>query len=464
VEPYSQAIARFLCGLKLEDVPPEVVDKAKLVILDTLGIALASSTMDFGKMVMNVARQLGGPNSSCLIGSPVKVAAANAVLANGALAHGLDYDDTLEEAIVHTGCCAGITALAVGEELRASGKAVLEAAIAGTEVMCKVGLIAPGKFHARGFHPTALCSTFGGAAAAGKLYRLEPAQWSDAFGLCGSQSSGIIEYLADGTWTKRFHPGWSAHGGVIATLLAQQGFRGPTTVFEGTHGFYRAFGGANEYPFEKFSELGQTWEIPKLTFKSYPCGSISHPYMDCALTLRQKYAVAPKQIAEIVCRTAEGPVHRLWEPLADKQRPTSSYGAKFSLPYSIAVMLIRGRAGLEEFTDEAIRDHMVLELAKKVRYELDPTIDYPRHFSGHVKIKLVDGTVLEENQPHPRGGFESPLPPEEIEAKFRDNARLALAEGSLDVIVESVKRLEQLPSITTLTDHLIGHDAGQKKA
>jgi len=454
VEPYSQAIARFLCGLKLEEVPQGVVDKAKLVFLDTLGIALASSTMDFGRMVTNVARQLGGPNSSRLIGSPLKVAAANAVLANGTLAHGLDYDDTLEEAIVHTGCCAGMTALAVGEELRASGKAVLEAAIAGTEVMCKVGLIAPGKFHARGFHPTALCSTFGAAAAAGKLLGLEPVQWIDALGLCGSQSSGIIEYLADGTWTKRFHPGWSAHGGVIATMLAREGFRGPATVFEGQHGFYRAFGGADEYPFEKFNELGRTWEIPKLTFKSYPCGSISHPYMDCALTLKQKYAVASERVAEIVCRTAEGPVHRLWEPLADKQRPTSSYGAKFSLPYSIAVMLIRGRAGLEEFSDEAIRDPEVLSLAKKVRYELDPTIDYPRHFSGHVKIVLADGGILEENQPHPRGGLESPLPPEEIERKFRANARLALSGQQLELIVESVKRLEQLSSITALSDLL----------
>jgi 2-methylcitrate dehydratase PrpD len=451
VEPYSQAIAKFLCGLKLEDVPQEVVDKAKLVILDTLGIALASSTMDFGRMVINVAEKLGGPPSSRLIGSPLKVAAANAILANGTLAHGLDYDDTLEEAIVHTGCCAGITALAVGEEQRASGKAVLEAAIAGTEVMCKVGLVAPGKFHARGFHPTALCSTFGAAAAAGKLYALEPTQWTDAFGLCGSQSSGIIEYLADGTWTKRLHPGWSAHGGVIATLLGQQGFRGPASVFEGTHGFYRAFGGASEYPFEKLSELGRTWEIPKLTFKSYPCGSISHPYMDCALTLRQKYAIAPDQVAEIVCRTAEGPVHRLWEPLEQKRMPPTSYAAKFSLPFSIAVMLIRGRAGLEEFSGEAIRDPHILSLAKKVRYELDPTIDYPRHFSGHVKIKLVDGTVLEENQPHPRGGFESPLPPEEIEAKFRANAKMALSEKTVETIIATLQRLEELPKVEELS-------------
>jgi 2-methylcitrate dehydratase PrpD len=427
------------------------VDKTKLVFLDTLGIALASSTMDFGRMVRNVAQKLGGPNSSRLIGSPLKVAAANAVLANGTLAHGLDYDDTLEAAIVHTGCCAGITALAVGEELGASGKAVLEAAIAATEVMCKIGLVAPGKFHARGFHPTALCSTFGAAAAAGKLYGLQPAQWMDAFGLCGSQSSGIIEYLADGTWTKRLHPGWSAHGGVVATLLAREGFRGPATVFEGQHGFYHAFGGANEYQFEKLNELGRVWEIPKLTFKSYPCGSISHPYMDCALTLRQKYTIVTQQVVEIVCGTAEGPVHRLWEPLEQKQRPPTSYAAKFSLPFSIAVMLIRGKAGLEEFSDEAIRDPEILGLASRVRYEIDPTIDYPRHFSGHVKIKLVNGTVLEENQPHPRGGLESPLPPEEIEQKFRANARLALPEGRLDLIVESVKRLEQLTSIAALS-------------
>jgi 2-methylcitrate dehydratase PrpD len=454
VEPYSQAVGRFVRGLSIDDIPRAVVEKTKLILLDTLGVALASSTMDFGAMVTRVAQALGGSPNSRLVGSDSKVAAANAVLANGTLAHGLDYDDTLEEAIVHTGCCAGMTALAVGEEVGAAGRSVLEAAVAGTEVMCKIGIVAPGKFHARGFHPTALCSTFGAAAAAGRLYALELAQWSDAFGICGSQSSGIIEYLADGTWTKRMHPGWAAHGGVIATLLAREGFRGPAKVFEGTHGFFQSFGGPTEYRFEKLLELGKIWETPRLTFKSYPCGSISHPYMDCALKLKQKYAPAPERIVDIVCRTAQGPVHRLWEPLADKQRPASSYGAKFSLPYCIAVMLIRGRAGLEEFTDDAIRDASVLALAKKVRYELDPSIDYPRHFSGHVQIRLADGSVLEENQPHPRGGFEDPLPPEEIESKFRANAQLRLPPARAEEIVAAVRRLEDLPKITSITELL----------
>ena len=454
MEPYSQAIGNFVRGLSLDQVPPAVVEKAKLVFLDTLGIALASSTMDFGRMVLNVAKKLGGAAHSRLIGTPVKVAGANAVIANATLAHGLDYDDTLEEAIVHTGCCAAITALAAGEESGAGGKAVLEAAIAGTEVMSKIGLVAPGKFHARGFHPTALCSTFGAAAAAGKLYSLEPHQWVDAFGLCGSQSSGIIEYLADGTWSKRLHPGWSAHGGMIATLLAQEGFCGPAKVFEGTHGFYHAFGGPNQYRFEKLTELGKDWETPRLAFKSYPCGSISHPYMDCALKLKQQYNPAPEKIAEVVCRTAEGPVHRLWEPLADKRRPVSSYGAKFSLPYSIAVMLVHGKAGLAEFTDEAIQDRAVLNLAAKVRYVLDPSIDYPRHFSGHVKIVLDDGTSLEENQPHPRGGYEDPLPPDAIEDKFRANARLALPQDRTEKLITAVRALEQVASIGSVADLL----------
>jgi len=458
VERYSEKVGTFVRRLSLDQVPQEVSDKAKLILLDTLGIALVSSTMDFGRMVLDVARALGGTPESRLVGTPQRVAAANAVLANGTLAHGLDYDDTLEEAIVHTGCCGAITALAVGEAVGASGRQVLEAAVAGMEVMCKVGLVAPGKFHARGFHPTALCATFGAAAAAGKLYGLELSQWVSAFGICGSQSSGIIEYLADGTWTKRLHPGWSAHGGIIATLLAQRGFRGPASVFEGRHGFYRAFGADQGLHLERLGELGEIWEIPRIAFKSYPCGSISHPYMDCALKLRQKHSFLPEDIEEITCRTAEGPVHRLWEPLEEKQRPVSGYGAKFSLPYSIAVMLVRGRAGLEEFSDQAIHDSKVLSLAEKVRYELDSTIDYPRHFSGHVKIRLENGTVLEENQPHPRGGLESPLPPEEIEEKFRANAALALSRAKVEKIVAAVRKLEKLSSVRVLADLLASNE------
>ena len=239
MESYSEIVGRFVLDLKLSDVPAAVVEKAKLVFLDTLGIALASSTMDFGAMVSNVALKLGGAEHSLVIGSTRRVAAANAVIANGTLAHGLDYDDTLEEAIVHTGCCAGMTALAVGEEVGASGAAVLEAAIAGTEVLCKVGLVAPGKFHARGF------------PSDGDLLDLRRRCGRGAIVWFNSGTVGRCLWpvrqpeLRDHRISRRRHLDQAHASGLVSPrrrdrdMLAREGFRGPAKVFEGTHGFLR---------------------------------------------------------------------------------------------------------------------------------------------------------------------------------------------------------------------------------
>jgi len=421
-------------------------------MLDTIGSCLASSREDFGRAVLGGAERLGGPQESTLIGTRAKAGAASAVLANATLAHGLDFDDTREDAIVHTGCVAVATALAVGEAVGASGQAVLEAAIAGVEVMCRVGLAVPGRFHARHFHPTSLTGSFAAAAVAGKLYRLTEDQLVHAFGICGSQAGGIIEYLADGSWTKRLHPGWAAHAGVAAVILARAGFTGPETVFEGAHGFYQAFAGASaEATLDALlATLGRQWELEQLTLKPYPCGSIAQPYMDCALRLREKHQIRPEDIASIGCRTAEGPVPRLWEPLAAKHRPANGYAAKFSLPYLLAVMFVKGRASLAEFTDEAVRDDSVLEVAGKVGYELDSTIDYPRQFIGHVAVRLHDGRLLEEGQDHPRGGPDSPMSREEVEAKFRGNASLAVPEAQASRVISLVGDIEGQPDLHAL--------------
>src|SRR5262245_2137419 len=206
---------------------------------------------------------MGGSPESLLVGSAARVGAASAVLANATLAHGLDFDDTREDAIVHTGCVAVTTALAVGEATGGSGRAMLEALIAAVEVMCRIGLAVPGALHARHFHPTSITSTFAAATAAGRLYGLDETQLVHAFGICGSQSAGIIEYLADGSWTKRLHPGWGAHAGVTAALLARAGFTGPESVLEGTHGLYAAFAGGHD-PARLAAVLGTPgtkWEL-----------------------------------------------------------------------------------------------------------------------------------------------------------------------------------------------------------
>ena len=448
----ARRYARFVLGLARRDIPASVAVKAAVLMLDTIGSCLASSRESFGRAVLESAEQLGGPPESTLIGTTAQAGAASAVMANATLAHGLDFDDTREDAIVHTGCVAVTTALAVGEAVGASGRAVLEATIAGVEVMCRVGLAVPGRFHARHFHPTSLTGSFAAAAVAGKLYNLTEDQLVHAFGICGSQAGGIIEYLADGSWTKRLHPGWAAHAGVAAVILARAGFTGPETVFEGAHGFYQAFAGA---PADTALEallatLGHQWELEQLTLKPYPCGSIAQPYMDCALRLREKHLIQPEDIASISCRTADGPVPRLWEPLAAKHRPANGYAAKFSLPYLLAVILVKGRASLAEFTDEAVRDSSVLEVAGKVGYELDPTIDYPRQFIGHVAVRLRDGRLLEEGQDHPRGGSDSPMSRDEVEAKFRGNASLAVPDAQASRVIGLVGDIEGQPDMHAL--------------
>jgi 2-methylcitrate dehydratase PrpD len=452
----ARRLARFVLALELKDLPTPVVDRARLLTLDTLGCCLASVRYDFGRAVRATAERLGGRPESLVVGGSVRVAAANAVLANATLAHGLDFDDTREDAIVHTGSVAVPTSLAVGEATGADGRAVLAAIVAAVEVMCKVGLAVPGKFHARHYHPTALTGTFAAAAAAGKLYGLSEDELVRAFGICGSQAAGIIEYLADGSWTKRLHPGWNAHAGVTAALLAQSGFTGPETVLEGEHGFYRAFAGGVEPARldELLASLGRVWELEQLTFKPYPCGSIAQPYMDCALRLRESRGVRADDIVEIRCRTAAGPVPRLWEPLASKHAPQNGYAAKFSLPYLLAVILTRGRASLAEFEDDVVRDPQILSVASRVGYELDATIDYPRQFVGHLRARLKDGRVVEEWQDHPRGGPDSPMSREEIESKLRGNASLVMSEDRVSQVIRNVMRLDAEPNLLNLTQSL----------
>jgi 2-methylcitrate dehydratase PrpD len=440
----ARRLATFVRGVTLDAIPAPIVARGVDLVLDTLGNALAAARDDFGRSVLGVARRLGGRPESALLGAPGRVGAANAVLANATLAHGLDFDDTREDAIVHTGCVAVTTALAVGEATGAGGRAVLEAAIAAVEVMCRVGLAVPGALHARHFHPTAIAASFAAAAAAGKLHGLSEDELVRAFGICGSQASGIIEYLADGSWTKRLHPGWNAHAGVVAVELARAGFTGPETVFEGPHGLYQAFAGGHDAKKldDLLAGLGSVWEIGELTLKPYPCGSIAQPYMDCAERLRRQHAVLPDAITAIRCRTSPGPVPRLWEPLAAKHAPPNGYAAKFSLPYLLASILVRGRAGLAEFTDDAVHDAAVLRVARLVTYELDPGIDYPRQFIGDVAVTLTDGRVVRERQDRPRGGPDAPLTRAEIDAKFRGNAALGLPAEQVERVIRAVDHLD----------------------
>jgi 2-methylcitrate dehydratase PrpD len=404
----------------IDALPPRLVATAEALLVDIAGLCVAARGLDY-VAAAKAALDAGGPCTA--IGHAEGFDAAGAALLNGTAAHGEDFDDTFEGGPVHAGAVILPAVFAAAERHGLSGADALRGIAVGLEVTCRLSTVIPKAVHKAGFHPTAVFGAAGAAAGVGAALRLPAPAVASALGIAGSMASGIIEYLTEGTWTKRLHPGWAAQSGYRAAMLAKAGFVGPRTVLEGKHGLFQGFAHARDGDWGALLDgFGTTWVAETIAFKPYACGTMTHPYIDCARRLAGQ-GVMPEQIAEIVCDTAEGYVHRLWEPLADKQRVPNGYAGKFSIPYCIAAGLVLGDAGLEAFSDARAADPRLAAVAAKVRYRIDPDDPYPKRFTGHIRATLVDGRVVELRQPHFRGGAAEPLTRAEIDAKFVSNAR-----------------------------------------
>jgi 2-methylcitrate dehydratase PrpD len=418
------AVAEHLAGkiaaLDPARLPAAVRRKCEDLLIDIIGLCVTARHEPY---VTRAIAAWDDAGSSTAIGHARPMSAAGAAFINGTAAHGEDFDDTFEGGPVHAGAVIVPAVLAACERLALDGEAALLGIAVGVETLCRLGLVVPKAVHKAGFHPTAVFGAMASAAGVAAALRLEPRQTVDALGIVGSMAGGIIEYLAEGAWTKRLHAGWAAQSGLRAALLGRQGFLGPRTVFEGVHGLFHGFAHTTKGDYDALiGDFGARWVTETLAFKPYPCGTMIHPYIDCARRLAAR-GIEADAITEMVCEVAEGTVHRLWEPLASKQRPSNGYGGKFSTPYCIAAALVRHNIGLDDFTDAAVRDAAVLPLAAKVRYRIDPDNPYPNAFTGHIRAVLADGSVIEERQPHLRGGAQEPLSRADIEAKFILNAR-----------------------------------------
>jgi 2-methylcitrate dehydratase PrpD len=403
----------------LDRLPAAVRTKCDDLLVDVVGLCVVARHADY---VQSALAGWDDEGTGTAIGHARMLSAAGAAFVNGTATHGEDFDDTFEGGPVHAGAVIVPAVLAACERHNPDGPSALKGIAVGVETICRLGLVAPKAVHKAGFHPTAVCGAMAAAAGVGAALRLEPRQLVDALGIVGSMAGGIIEYLAEGAWTKRLHAGWAAQAGLRAALLARAGFNGPRTVFEGTHGLFHGFAHTTKGDYEALvGDFGARWVTETLAFKPYPCGTMTHPYIDCARRLAAR-GVKAADVKEMVCEVGEGTVHRLWEPLASKQRPPNGYGAKFSTPYCIAAGFVRGNVGLDAFTDAAVREAPVLALAGKVRYVIDPENPYPNNFTGHIRAVMNDGSVIEERQPHMRGGAHEPLTRTDIEEKFALNA------------------------------------------
>jgi 2-methylcitrate dehydratase PrpD len=411
----AEHLAQKICALDAARLPDAVRAKCEDLLIDVVGLAVTARNEDYVQAAL-AACDDDGPCTA--IGHHRTLSAVAAAIINGTAIHGEDFDDTFEGGPIHAGAVIVPAVLAACERHKRDGRAALLGIAVGVECMCRLSLVAPTLTHKAGFHPTAVFGAMAAAAGVGAALQLTPRQLVDALGSAGSMASGIIEYLAEGAWTKRLHAGWAAQSGIRAALLGRAGFAGPRTVFEGVHGFFHGFAHTTEGDYDALiGDFGQKWVTETLAFKPYPCGTMTHPYIDCARRLAARNIKAD-DVVEMLCEVGEGTVHRLWEPLAGKQRPPNGYAGKFSTPYCIAAGFVRGNVGLSDFSDAAVRDPKALALAAKVRYAVDPKNPYPKNFTGHIRLTLRDGSVVEERQPYMRGGAQEPLTRADIQDKF----------------------------------------------
>jgi len=416
----AERLADRIAKLDAAALPPAVKRKCEDLLVDVVGLCVTARNEDYVQSAL-AGWDDDGPCTA--IGHKRTLSAAGAAFINGTAAHGEDFDDTFEGGPVHAGAVIVPAVLAALERHKPDGKSALLGIAVGTEVMCRLSTVVPKAVHKSGFHPTAIFGVMGAAAGVGVALGLTQKQIVDALGIAGSLAGGIIEYLAEGAWTKRLHPGWAAQSGLRAALLGRAGFLGPRTVFEGVHGLFHGFAHTTDGNYAALiGDFGERWVTETLAFKPYPCGTMAHPYIDCAKRLAAR-GVKAEDVKELVCEVGEGTVHRLWEPLAAKQSPPNGYAAKFSTPFLLATGFVRGGVGLDAFTDAAVKDRDVLALSAKVRFVIDPNNPYPNNFTGHIRAVMRDGSVVEERQPYLRGGAHEPLTQKDVEDKFALNAR-----------------------------------------
>lgn len=451
----SERLAQFVRRTPADAIPGRVMDRAKELVLDALGIALASTTHDFARTTLAAMKEISEGGDSVVIGMTTRLSMRDAALVNGVLVHGLDFDDTHSGGIVHATASVLPAILAAGARHRASGRDALAAYVLGIEAAARLGAVAKGAFHQAGFHPTGLIGTFACALASGRLMALGENALANAQGLALSLASGSLEFLEDGAWNKRLHPGWAAAAGVVAAQLARHGFVGATRAYEGRFGLYSSYLQGRYDPADlplATRGLGQDWELMNVALKPYPACHFVHACIEAAIALARE--LDAKRIAHVTARVPEGVVSTVCEPLASKRRPKNSYDAQFSIPFAVATALRRGRFGLAELEAEALMDEETLALAARVGYETDPTSTFPQHYTGELMVTTSDGESLRHRVAINFGNAERPLDRETIREKFHANARRAVPPRRAQSIETLALLLDRLDEVNQLADAL----------
>lgn len=439
-------LSDFVADLQVQHVPPAALERARYLILDAVGIAHASTQHDFAHRSLSALTELSADaGDTPAIGLAATLSMRDSMMMNGILVHGLDYDDTHPDGIIHATASTFPCALGVAAQTGQDGDEMLAAYVAGVEVGARLASVAKGGFHQVGFHPTGLIGAFACALVAGRLLGLSAAQLSMAQGIALSVASGSLEFLSDGAWTKRMHPGWAAVAGLTAATLARHGFKGPSQAYEGRFGVFNSYLGALAKDADidlATAGLGEVWELSKVTVKPMPACHFTHACADAAAILRDRHGLRAADIRSVRALVPREVVKTVCEPVATKKRPQNSYDAQFSIPFTVATALIKGGFGLADLEGSALRDEQVLALAHKVEYEVDPDSPFPKYYSGEVIVTLADGREVRHREHMNRGAAERPILNGDVERKFFDNMRLVVSPGRAQQVRDLVLAID----------------------
>jgi 2-methylcitrate dehydratase PrpD len=445
VEPITRTLVCYCHALRPRDLGSEVIGRTKYLLLDYLGVAIAGSLSESSQPVYRMLAGSAAPGPCTVMGTASKTSPEFAALANGTSAHSLELDDTHQSGSIHPGVVMFSTSIALSELHPEIGfDEFVCALVAGYEVAARLAIALQPKFHyALGFHPTSTCGVFGAAVTAAKLLRLKEELMLSAVGIAGSMAAGSLEFLADGTWTKRLHPGLAAQNGILAAKLAAEGFRAPATMLEGRDGFLSSYSRKSR-PELVTLNLGKDFEILRTSVKPHACCRYMQSPIDGLIELATERDIHPEQIERVEVAVLEAGWPLVCEPRKRKYSPSNVVDAQFSMPFGAAIALTDRAAGLDQFTGESLRSPEIQQLMRKVVLQKDNRLEknFPAEWPARVKIQLKDGRQFEKRVRYPKGDPENPLSWAELSAKFESLASRVFPTARCEEIARSAKEME----------------------
>ena len=452
----AQTLARFCSELSYEDLSPEVVDWAKYLCLDFAGVTLNGSTTQSSKTVVEAIESVQRPGPSAVVGTSKRFLPEYAAMANAAAYHSLELDDTNNEASIHVGTVAFPTALAMADVAQVDGKTFIASVVAGYEVMVRLGrALKPAEHYDRGFHPTGTCGAFGAAAVASRSLGLNADAMTDALGVAGSQAAGSLEFLTDGAWTKRLHPGWGSNSGIWAAILAQAGFIGPASIIEGRWGFLRSYSGDPD-PELVLKGLGDEFHITRMAIKPHSCCRYSQGPIDCLLDLREHQGIKAEDVEKATIGVLGAGFEVVAAPAENKRNPKSVVDMQFSMPFGAAVALLYGQASLEEFTTEVGQRAEVKEMMSRVDCVTDPALDalYPQKWPAWAEVATTDGRTVRSQIEYPKGDPDNALSWQEMKDKFTTLSAPVISKERQGEIISAIEALDSMSDVRDLAELL----------